>query len=590
LALAVAAGVAALALWKGIGADGGAAESRVGEANPNNRGGAGGAGSEPGARGGPNVTSRTASDAAPTRVEIDRTLTIAGRVVDSQRKAISGAEVTFRTARAPIVGGKLVPPLTTTSNSDGRFVFDEVEIRWIMTTKPPALAADSPTDPRLNAMGSLEIAAPAFATDWRLVPKNPADAPQLDLGEIVMRPACKIRGVCVADDGTPEIDAAVFAVALDESPPTPIIGRSGADGSFVFEGLPPGKYRFDASSSGPKRIPENLGDSKSVPGFSEPEVVEAAPKGEASVKLVIPKMRVFRVRLANSFGRPRDGTVVLRWPATQSWQIAERDRAGAYDFFDPRDAGEAELWVIEGTGLAAHCLVQPRTDGTREILVDDRPRRPVVRVRVVDWDEDIPIERSAHFELRDRDLYARAAKHASEAGRKVGIERNGACDRPLSDAKTRGGGEFEISYLPDGIGAFAIRLVFVGRPPLQTDWMWGTGEDLGPIDIKIPKSSALEGRLVDDKTGEAIEWADVEVFLDDGSRSRSREPLAIARSRDLGRFTFRGLSKANYVVRAKGEYRHAEAKCVVSGPGELTPEVELRAKSNVRGETLFDGK
>ena len=81
--------------------------------------------------------------------------------------------------------------------------------------------------------------------------------PQLDLGEIVMRPACKIRGVCVADDGTPEIDAAVFAVALDESPPTPIIGRSGADGSFVFEGLPPESIdstRPRAARSGSRRI------------------------------------------------------------------------------------------------------------------------------------------------------------------------------------------------------------------------------------------------------------------------------------------------------------------------------------------------
>jgi hypothetical protein len=223
----------------------------------------------------------------------------------------------------------------------------------------------------------------------------------------------------------------------------------------------------------------------------------------------------------------------------------------------------------------------PRAETWREIVVSDWPSRPVLRVRLVNRDPDETLA-NCGFEIRDRDNYERAVRIGAERGKKVGIETNLVCDSFARDVEAGAPGEYAIPYLPGGVGAFAIRVVIPGRAPIQSDWLWASGEDLGPIEIAIPKNGQIRGRVVDAETGKWLESVDIQVFADGADAAGGRGALASIRTDGRGAFAIRGLEKGNYVVRASGASARTDVKCAVAGPGQPATEIEIKAEARPR--------
>lgn len=166
---------------------------------------------------------------------MERGLRLRGTVVDAHGRPVAGAFTSVHLQSSPQTpAAQLLDAISDATDAAGRF-----ELGGLLpgTYTLAAHAEDQPTPP------TIDVTMPAGR--------------DVDGIQIVIPPQGAISGVVVDDRGDPARGAFVLAI-LDPDDmnayPTSVAATSGADGSFVLRGVPPGDYRVHAEtpqSSGP---------------------------------------------------------------------------------------------------------------------------------------------------------------------------------------------------------------------------------------------------------------------------------------------------------------------------------------------------
>ncbi len=160
---------------------------------------------------------------------------VAGRVVDASGAPVPSVEVAaWRDGeRAKGRGAR------DTTGNDGRYLLHHLAPGpWTIVAKRPGLHAP-PAEVTLDV------------------------AQRIDDVDHVLGPGARVRGLVRDTDGAPAARQTVTAAPLDE-PAEPLGARSLGDGSFLFEGLPPGRTLLTASPGGRVEVVAIAGAEVSV--------------------------------------------------------------------------------------------------------------------------------------------------------------------------------------------------------------------------------------------------------------------------------------------------------------------------------------
>lgn len=226
-----------------------------------------------------------------------RSLLVRGRVVDEYGSPVAGAKVRLRPAGLPLIAPSIAERVVTAraeSGPDGRFVL---------------------RSRRREGAGfglAVEVTHPSYAQFVRDLPALAPDEREVDLGDLALELGGRIRGYVVGEGEEPIAGASVRAYTKEGGEGVPgliligaALGRpslpaeSGPDGSFLVEGVAPGRVRVIAEK----------------PGYttaSLPDLEVEKGREVAGVKLVLERGASIRGIVVQPDGRPIEGATI-RW-------------------------------------------------------------------------------------------------------------------------------------------------------------------------------------------------------------------------------------------------------------------------------------
>jgi hypothetical protein len=187
---------------------------------------------------------------------------LAGRVIDRQtREPVAGASVWLRLDRLESYLDR-----DTTADPDGRFQFDDLAAGGYVVL--------ARADRRIGIARTVTLGVAQAATDI----------------EVLVDPGRAVRGKVVLSNDRPVADVRVAINRFDPPFERPAFAKSAADGTFVIEGLLPGKYRASAFAE--------------ARGRSKMETVQVAGHDVQGLRLVITEALVVHGRVLNGKGEP----------------------------------------------------------------------------------------------------------------------------------------------------------------------------------------------------------------------------------------------------------------------------------------------
>lgn len=482
------------------------------------------------------------------RILLPKAVVIRGRVVDGAGEPVAGGDVRVRPAglwRSSWKPGRTV--IRVEAGPEGRF-------------RIPARAAE---------MFELRAEAEGFApTELRRERSELADPV-----EIVLRPGAAITGRAVDPDGEPLEGVEVSVFEALESP----FGRAGredrevarrsttgTEGTFVAEHLPAGT--FDVELKGPGRAPRllpavdpsgegrdngeplDLGDLVLSPGVAlEGRVVgpDGGPVGEAEI-------------LVGDFVPGIGGDEEP--PPGLDRREATTDDHGRFVVEDLPPGRRVTVWAKGPGHLPATVRgVEPPTEAPLEIRLQRGVR---LFGRVVD-PEGSPVSRA----------WVRAwARLESDRGR---------LDVWSESRETAEDGLFDFDAVPRAevsLRVIAHRLAPADLRGLSTE----SGEDVGPVEIRLETGAVVEGRVLD-PTGAPVAGAHVNVAhrAEEGYR-----PLRIGdRSGPGGVFELLGVPPGKVRLSAFHAEQRAEEE-IDLGPGGAVVDLVLEPERGLRGRVV----
>lgn len=226
------------------------------------------------------------------------------------------------------------------------------------------------------------------------------------LGDLRLHDGVHLRGVVLSDTGLPVVAADVQAFAASDGPRLsrwletdlfPIEGahtKTGSDGSFRFEGLPPGSLRADAQSLG------------FVRDFSAAAELEAGEESELLEIVLAPARPIHGIVVGPDGARIPGVRVEAQWKPIGTL-ATETDAAGSFQLDLPEEATEIVL-RLSAEGWA---VLRKRVSGNQRDLEIELQLAPVeaLRGKVIDTQEaPIAGARIALFE-QSRHRLARVA-------------------------------------------------------------------------------------------------------------------------------------------------------------------------------------
>jgi carboxypeptidase family protein len=224
----------------------------------------------------------------PVRVQLVRSLTARGRLVESDGTPLAGARV----ALAPASRLPDAPPARVLTDGDGAFEL-----------------ADVP-----ETGGMLEVDTGYLTPAEIPFPETAPDAESLELGDLVVAPTGRISGRVVDSDGTPVPGAIVF-ISTEASPGSRSRGRTDADGGFSLAALGPGAHRVFATEG---HVPPHW-EARSG-------VVEGAKPGGTPSEIHVVAVRLLRVEIAFRSGDAPTGS---DWTVSIHALPADAERDGS---------------------------------------------------------------------------------------------------------------------------------------------------------------------------------------------------------------------------------------------------------------------
>jgi hypothetical protein len=217
--------------------------------------------------------------AGPERQQPRGEARIEGRVTDGKDRPVAGATVEARALPPPT--DAVVPPLTTTTDADGRFVFGGLAAgSWAVLARHAAFA------------GAMPVVAETGATDTRL-----------SLGTLGW-----IEGTLRRADGEP-LDGAWEVAVSPTGGDAPGLALPVRDGRFESPGLVATTFRVAARPAGTAANAPPAADAL-VPASSQP--VAVADGRATRVDLVLQRGAVFRGRVEEAGTGEGRGDVELR--------------------------------------------------------------------------------------------------------------------------------------------------------------------------------------------------------------------------------------------------------------------------------------
>jgi protocatechuate 3,4-dioxygenase beta subunit len=240
---------------------------------------------------------------------------IVGRVLAGDDRALAGTAALAEVDGRPVPRA-LVEPLSVAAGADGRFAIENVPVG------AHALAASGP------GHAGRRVDVTVRATDR-----------QVDVGDVRLDAGLAIRGRVRSKAGQPIADAVVQAYGGEQDTEA----RSGADGTFLLAGLPPGEHQLHVEAAGY--------------AAEEPKAVAGGPP----IAIVLRPAGAITGRAVDERGQPVEGV-----------------RASADTGGDPSFTGEAKEPGTED-GRFGLANLAPGT----YVLVVSAPERMAARVPVV---------------------------------------------------------------------------------------------------------------------------------------------------------------------------------------------------------------
>jgi protocatechuate 3,4-dioxygenase beta subunit len=459
-------------------------------------------------------------------------LTLAGRVVDPQGRPVAEAEVHAGGAETLGLGGHMVEPRKepAVSGPDGRF-------------EVPDLARGERVDLMVKRRGYTEGRLPGVGV--------PAEEPVT----VVLQPASTLAGVVVDDDGDP-VEGAMVLIQGEPAPGWPFAGnvgrgRSGEDGRFTVEDVPPGR----------------LGAMVRADGFlvHEEGGLEVAPgEDRDDLRFVLRPGATIRGRVTDAAGRPI---------ADASVEVLEDAGFRRSGFGAATTGSDADgLFELDG--------VEP---GTRSIAADhDGHVRSVRDLEVTRGDNRLDFRLEPGLTVSGRVLDEGGAP---VSGARVSLE------SPDERFTFRSGGELTDdagAFAVEGVapGAYTVSAQMEGFAAARQEGVEVAGAPVAGVELHLSRGTTVTGRLLG---VELAEMAGARVLAGSFANT-SRMPAFAAVDYD-GSYRIDGLAPGEWTLMAVlGEGVPAAQEKVTVEPGqrELVVDLDLGAGgSTLSGRVLL---
>jgi hypothetical protein len=338
------------------------------------------------------------------------------------------------------------------------------------------------------------------------------------------------------------VGATVSAVVATPAAPTM---QSGADGTFVLRGIPPGRVQLIVRAAG-------------YSATTTDRLWITAGHGIQGLDIRLAAAGRIEGRVIDAAGNPVTGASVEHLSDLDPWaRLALTDDDGAFVLDDVAGAVTIRPFARGQAGMQVRVEVEPGS--TEQITLELPPVGPTLRGVTVD--------------PRGRPI----------AGAQVRMESMAPGVLPPRVAFSDDAGEFEFEDAP--------------RPPWQLNVDHANHARSAPIDVEEAPSAPirltlddaveLTGRLLDPLSGAGVE--DGEVVLES-----ERVPPVIRRARadSAGAFVIPRVAAGSYRLVASAEGRVVQASVVEIPPGAVRregfdlPPVELEAAASLEGDVV----